>query len=66
MFSIETIVEPLDMDEASVLMPRLFKVGMYYGQRLLVQQSKLANVSKIKQISQVAKSNHQYLHHHFM
>lgn len=49
------------MNEASVLMPRLLKVGMCYGQRLLVQQSKLANVSKIKLILQGVKSNHPYL-----
>ncbi|XP_031164939.2 dynein heavy chain 10, axonemal [Sander lucioperca] len=40
----ETIVEPLDMNEASMLMPRLFDIGMHNGQPLLVLQNKLAHV----------------------
>nr|XP_046243361.1 dynein axonemal heavy chain 10 [Scatophagus argus] len=40
----ETIVDPLDMNEASVLMPRLFNIGLYYGHPLLVQQDRLAHV----------------------
>ncbi|XP_024909460.1 dynein heavy chain 10, axonemal-like [Cynoglossus semilaevis] len=40
----ETIVEPLDMTEANILMPRLFDIGMHSGHPLLVLQNKLANV----------------------
>ncbi|XP_071339029.1 dynein axonemal heavy chain 10 [Trachinotus anak] len=40
----ETIVEPLDMNEANILMPRLFDIGMHSGHPLLVLQNKLANV----------------------
>ncbi|XP_058491324.1 dynein axonemal heavy chain 10 [Solea solea] len=40
----ETIVEPLDMTEANILMPRLFDIGMHSGHPLFVLQSKLANV----------------------
>ncbi|XP_069379878.1 dynein axonemal heavy chain 10 isoform X1 [Paralichthys olivaceus] len=40
----ETIVEPLDMTEANILMPRLFHIGMHSGQPLLVLRNKLANV----------------------
>ncbi|XP_037633762.1 dynein heavy chain 10, axonemal [Sebastes umbrosus] len=40
----ETIVEPLDMNEACKLMPRLLDIGMHSGHPLHVLQSKLANV----------------------
>ncbi|XP_044053526.1 dynein axonemal heavy chain 10 isoform X1 [Siniperca chuatsi] len=40
----ETIVEPLDMNEASVLMPRLFDTGLHNGHPLLVLRNKLAQV----------------------
>uniref|UniRef100_A0A7N8Y270 Dynein axonemal heavy chain 10 n=1 Tax=Mastacembelus armatus TaxID=205130 RepID=A0A7N8Y270_9TELE len=40
----ETIVEPLDMKEANILMPRLFDTGKDSGHHLLVQQYKMNHV----------------------
>ncbi|XP_035496799.2 dynein axonemal heavy chain 10-like [Scophthalmus maximus] len=40
----ETIVEPLDMTEANILMPRLFDIGMHSGDPLHGLQHKLANM----------------------
>ncbi|KAL6114194.1 dnah10 [Pungitius sinensis] len=40
----ETVVEPLDMKEATKLLPRLFDIGMHHGPPLFVLQNKLANV----------------------
>ncbi|XP_022608125.1 dynein heavy chain 10, axonemal [Seriola dumerili] len=40
----ETIVEPLDMNEANILLPRLFDIGMHTGHPLHVLQNKLAEV----------------------
>ncbi|KAK2837262.1 hypothetical protein Q5P01_014474 [Channa striata] len=39
-----TIVEPLDMNEANVLLPRLFDIGMQSGDPYRVLQNSLANV----------------------
>lgn len=59
---IETIVDPLDMDEASVLMPRLFHFGMYYGHPLLVLKEKLTHVSKMQNnLQMTATTNRQKL-----
>lgn len=44
---IETIVDPVDMNEANALMPRLFDFGMHYGHPLCVLQDKLKYVSKL-------------------
>lgn len=63
----------MDMNEASVLMPRLFDFGMYYGHLLLVQQYNLAHVSKMAKNSEtVATPNKNFMwqklkicrHHH--
>ncbi|KAF3695797.1 Dynein heavy chain 10, axonemal Axonemal beta dynein heavy chain 10 Ciliary dynein heavy chain 10 [Channa argus] len=40
----ETIVEPLDMNEANILLPRLFDIGMQNGDPYTVLQNELANV----------------------
>ncbi|XP_055367956.1 dynein axonemal heavy chain 10-like [Betta splendens] len=40
----DTISEPLDINEAYVLMPRLFDFGIHSGDPLSVLQNKLANV----------------------
>lgn len=40
------------MNEASVLMPRLFDIGMHSGDPLIVLRNKLAHVSKMKNNSQ--------------
>ncbi|TNN52944.1 Dynein heavy chain 10, axonemal [Liparis tanakae] len=40
----ETVVEPMDMNEASKLMPRLFDIGMHNGPPPFVLQNQLANV----------------------
>lgn len=55
---IETIVEPMDMTEASALMSRLLHFGMYYGHPLLVQQLYITHVSKMSNNSEtVANPN---------
>lgn len=52
----------MDMNEASVLMPRLFDFGMYYGHLLLVQQYNLAHVSKMSMNSEtVATPNKNFM-----
>lgn len=40
------------MNEASVLMPRLFDIGLHNGHPLIVLRNKLAHVSKMKNNSQ--------------
>lgn len=45
------------MNEASMLMPRLFDIGMHNGQPLLVLQNKLAHVSKMKNNKQPAATS---------
>ncbi|XP_060895064.1 dynein axonemal heavy chain 10 [Labrus mixtus] len=40
----QTIVEPLDMSEAGVMMPKLFDIGMQNGHPLHVLQQKFAHV----------------------
>uniref|UniRef100_A0A3P8UAE7 Dynein axonemal heavy chain 10 n=1 Tax=Amphiprion percula TaxID=161767 RepID=A0A3P8UAE7_AMPPE len=41
----EPIAEPLDMNEANILMPRLFDISMHSGYPLQLQQNSLAHVS---------------------
>lgn len=41
------MVDPADMNEASVLMPRLFDFGMHYGHPLCILQKKLRYVSRM-------------------
>uniref|UniRef100_A0A3Q3B280 Dynein axonemal heavy chain 10 n=1 Tax=Kryptolebias marmoratus TaxID=37003 RepID=A0A3Q3B280_KRYMA len=40
----KTVVQPLDMKETGVLMPRLFNIGMQSGNPLEVLQNKLVNI----------------------
>lgn len=47
------------MNEASVLMPRLFDFGMYYGHPLCVLQDKLRYVSMMLRNSQIRNSHYQ-------
>ena len=56
---LETIVEPLDMTEANILMPRLFDTGMHRGHPLLVLRNKLENVKFLNSQTQPldSKSN---------
>lgn len=57
LFQIETVVEPMDMNEASKLMPRLFDIGMHNGPPPFVLQNQLVNVSQMKNDKQTS-SNH--------
>lgn len=41
---LDTISEPLDMNEAYILMPGLFDFGIHSGDPLSMLQNKLANV----------------------
>uniref|UniRef100_A0A3B3TNK4 Dynein axonemal heavy chain 10 n=1 Tax=Poecilia latipinna TaxID=48699 RepID=A0A3B3TNK4_9TELE len=47
-FKSNAIVEPRNMTEANILMPRLFDIGMHNGDPVQVLQRKLVHVSLIK------------------
>ncbi|MEQ2180242.1 hypothetical protein GOODEAATRI_033886, partial [Goodea atripinnis] len=44
----DTIVQPTDLKEANILMPRLFDIGLHMGDPLQVLRRKLVNVSFLK------------------